>query len=69
MKISREEYERNVRAFNGIGSWLSAALNDPLVCKEYKDEILIWFHDVVFVIETYENENPNEDHLIGIKKL
>ncbi len=26
-----------------IGSWLSAALDDPQVCREMKDDITAWF--------------------------
>jgi hypothetical protein len=29
---------------DGIGKWLSAALDDPKVCEEFKNDILDWFN-------------------------
>lgn len=29
-----------------LGGWLSAALDDPNVCQEFKDDIVAWFEEV-----------------------
>ena len=29
-----------------LGGWLSAALDDPSACQEFKDDIVAWFEEV-----------------------
>lgn len=36
------EIERLRAANDRIGSWMAAALDDPAVCKEMKDDIEVW---------------------------
>ena len=35
--------EDKIKDFDGIGKWLSAALEDPNVCEEMKQDIREWF--------------------------
>jgi hypothetical protein len=56
-----------------VGKWLSAALDDPEVCKEFKADITTWFEekdmtssshkDVPEYDETITCENPECKHL------
>lgn len=40
----REQYDKLVDAcVNNVGSWLSASLDDPMVCKEMKADVRKWF--------------------------
>lgn len=42
-----------------LGSWLSSALEDDYVCKEFKDVINAWFElpEIRAVISNYEEDD------------
>lgn len=41
-----------------IGPWLSAALDDPEVCQEYKDAIMAWMDAYAPLMQETGNEQP-----------
>jgi hypothetical protein len=41
---------------DALASWLSAALDDPLVCSEYKQVITNWFNS-----KTIEVQEPSQE--------
>lgn len=38
-----EEFQKFLAASDTLGRWMSAALDDPKVCKEMKEDIDKWF--------------------------
>ena len=40
-----EEIEKLKKKNEAIGPWLSAALEDPNICKEMKQDIEYWFEE------------------------
>ena len=43
--------------FNHIGKWLSAALDDPMVCSEMKEDIQRFFDETADAVESATGKN------------
>jgi hypothetical protein len=57
------EQDEMWEAAYGLSPWLSAALDDPKVCQQYKDAINAWFNTGMPCPVTYEYLDRVRDHL------
>lgn len=53
------EKQEMISAAYGLSSWLSAALDDPKVCQEYKDAINAWFDAAMPVAPNHREINES----------
>lgn len=48
-KVFVRNYEEKLtKAEDELGSWLSASLEDPAACKEFKQSVEAWFNELPF---------------------
>lgn len=68
-KKQRQVYQKVIQAamFN-VGPWLSAALEDPKVCKEMKEDINIFFETLESFYTNGDTPQTPWDSLGKVKK-
>lgn len=46
IKIEEKVFNRHIDRCKALGMWLSAAIEDPKACLEFKNDIVNFFHSL-----------------------